>query len=247
MNALDKADPAAAKRLRKFCSGEPMSTTKASGFEGPLPLSIKPDGFHCYRRGGCDREALCEGEGECLGVDSPPTNVLNRNRLDGIAEIERLDVDPPRADALSRNRFDEIAEIVRTLTYVEMIEFAGGLWSLRGERGVNCETLPKILHAWARKMDLASDCAVHDEPALPAGACDRGAGQKFRPIDTAPKDRPVLAFMLGRWRIARWKPDHRRKRPMPFWSADDLRVTVSRAHQPMWWAELPPSPPEAGA
>jgi hypothetical protein len=223
-----------------------MSTTNESGFEGPLPSSIKPDGFHCYRRGGCDREALCEGEGECLGVDPPLAKALSRNRLDEVAEIEGLGADPPLAKALSRNRFDELAGLVRDLTYAEMIEFAGGLLSLRGEGKLNGETLPKILHAWARKMEFTSDCAVHNEPALRAGECDCGA-KKFQPIDTAPKDQPILAFMLGRWRIARWKPNHPHKRPIPFWSADDLRVTVSRAHQPKWWAEFPPSPPEAGA
>jgi hypothetical protein len=224
-----------------------MSTAKESGFEGPLPSSIKPDGFRCYRRGGCDRETLCEGEGECLGVDPSRANASNRDRLDEIAEIKCLGVDPPLTNALSRNRFNEIAEIVRALTYAEMIEFASGLWSVRGEGKLNGETLPKLLHAWAREMELAPNCAVHSEPALPAEECDRGAGKKFQAIDTAPKDRPILAFMLGRWRIAQWKPNHPRKRPVPFWSADDLRVTISRAHQPKWWTELPPSPPEAEA
>jgi hypothetical protein len=200
-----------------------MRATKEDGFEGPLPSSIKPDGFQCHRRGGCDREAHCEGEGECLGVDPPPAN------------------------ALVRDRFGHIAETVRALTYAEMIEFAGGLSSLRGNGKLNRETLPKILHAWATKMAFSSDCAVHNGLALPAGECDCCGGMKFQPIDTAPKDRPILAFMLGRWRIARWKPNHPHKRPVPFWSADDLRVIVSRAHQPKWWADLPPSPPEAEA
>jgi hypothetical protein len=198
-----------------------MNTTMENGFEGPLPSSIKLDGFHCYRRGGCYRAVLCEGEGECLDVDPPPANALNRNRI------------------------DEIAEIIRGLTYTEMIEFAGGLWRLRGKGKVNGETLPKILYAWATEMELASDCAVHNEPALPAGECDCGAGKEFQPIDTAPKDRPILAFMLGQWRLSQWKLNHPHKRPIPFWSANDLRVSVSRAHQPKWWAELPPSPPEA--
>src|SRR5262245_58629820 len=136
-----------------------MSTTKDIGFEGPLPSFIKPDGFHCYRRSGCDREALCENEGECLAVDSRLANALNRNRPDEIGEIECTGVDLPLADALSRNLFDEIAEKVRTLTYGELIEFAGGLWSLRGEREVNGKTLPKILYAWA--TEVATDCAVH--------------------------------------------------------------------------------------
>jgi hypothetical protein len=217
-----------------------------SGFEGPLPSFIKPDGFHCYRRGGCDRGALCEGQRECLGVDRPPANALNRSRLDEIAKMERFGLNPPPANALT-NCFDEIAELVRALTYAEMIGFAGGLWSLRGEGKVNSATLAKVLHAWARKMEFASDSAVRNESALPAGECGCGAGKKFHPIDTAPKDRPILAFMLGRWRIARWKPNHPHKRPVQFWSADDLRVTVSRAHQPKWWAELPPSPTETGA
>ena len=200
-----------------------MSATEEGGFEGPMPLSIKPDGFQCYRRGGCDREAHCGGEGECLGVDPPPAN------------------------ALVRNRFGHIAEIVRALTYAEMIEFARGLSNLRGKGELNRETLPKILHAWATKTAFSSDCTVHNGPALPAGESDCGAGKEFQPIDTAPKDRPILAFMLGRWRIARWEPNHPHKRPIPFWSAGDLRVTVSRAHQPKWWADLPPSPPEAEA
>jgi hypothetical protein len=198
-----------------------MSTTMESGFEWPVPSSIKLDGFHCYRRGGCDRGAFCEGEGECLGVDPPPVNALDRNRL------------------------DQIAEMIHALTYAEMIEFARGLWRLRGGGKVNGETLPKILHAWATETELACDCAVHNEPAAPVGECDCGAGNKFQPIDTAPKDRPILAYMLGRWRIAQWRLNHPHKRPIPFWSANDLRVTVSRANQPEWWTELPPSPPEA--
>jgi hypothetical protein len=162
----------------------------------------------------------CEGEGECLGVDPPPAN------------------------AWSPSRFNEIAEIVRGLTYMEMIEFAAGLWS-RGKGKVNRETLPGILHAWATKTEVSFDRAVHNGPALLARAFDCRAEEKYQRIDTAPKDRPILAFMLGRWRIARWKPDQPHKKPIPFWSADDLRVTVSRAHQPQWWADLPPSPPEA--
>lgn len=197
-----------------------MRTTKEGGFEGPLPSSIKPAGFPCYRRGGCDREEHCEGEGECLGVEPPPANGSNRSR------------------------FDEIAELIRDLTYTEMIEFAAGLLR-RGKGKVNRETLPGILHAWATGTEVSFDCTVYDGPALLARASDCGAEKTFQPIDTAPKDRPILAFMLGRWRIARWKPDQPHKKPIPFWSADDLRVTVSRAHQPRWWADLPPSPPEA--
>jgi hypothetical protein len=243
-----------------------MHTTMESGFEWPVPSSIKLDGFHCYRRGGCDRGAFCEGKGECLGVDPPlanalsrfdeiagreclgveppPLNAFNRNSIDETAEIERPGI-PSLAKTSSRNRVDELAAKVRALTYAEMLEFARGLWGLRGKGEVNSETLPKILYAWATGAEPASDCAVPNEPAPPAGECDCREGKKFQPIDTAPKDRPILAFMLGRWRIARWKPNHPHKRPIPFWSADDLRVTVSRAHQPMWWAEFPPSPPEA--
>jgi hypothetical protein len=205
-----------------------MSTTKESGFEGPLPSSIKPDGFHCYRRAGCDRQELCEGEGECLGADPPLADTLNRERFDENAKTESLGDDPPLANASSRSLFDEIAGIVRVLTYADMIEFAGGLWNSRGVGEVSVGTLPKMLHAWAKQRES-------------------GVDKKFFPIDTAPKDRPILAFMLGRWRTARWKSNHPHKRPVPFWSADDLRVTVSREHQPKWWAELPPSPPEADA
>jgi hypothetical protein len=207
-----------------------MGTKRESGFEGPLPLSIKPDGFPCYRRGGCDGGALCEGKGECLTVDAQLARTSAPNDPDQSPEIKCLGVDQQLADALRRNRFDEIAELISALTYAEMIEFAGGLWSLRSGEKVNRETLPKVLHAWATEGELVS-----------------GTEKKFWPVDTAPKDRPVLAFMLGQWRIARWKHDHPRKRPIPFWSADDLRVTVSRTHQPKWWAELPPSPSEAGS
>jgi hypothetical protein len=221
-----------------------MRTTKESSFEEPLPSSIKPDGFQCYRRSGCDIRVLCEHEGECLGFDLPVANALSCNRFDEIGEIECPGVDPPLTNALSRNRIDEFAEMVRSLTYGELIEFAGDLWSLRGKEKLNGETLPKVLHAWATKTELAPDCVVQIEPA-PAGECDCKAGKKFQPIDTAPKDQPILAFMLGQWRIAQWKVNHPHKRPIPFWSANDLRVTVSRAHQPRWWAELPPSPPAA--
>lgn len=221
-----------------------MSTMKEGGFDGPLPPAIRPDGFPCHRRGGCDRHARCEHEGECVGVGLPPANALDHDYIDETAEFEYASVDPQPANALSRNRLDEIAEIVRALTYAEMVEFAGGLWSLRGQRKVNSETLPGILYAWARKKELASG---YNESAPPAGERDCGAGRKPQPIDTAPTDRPILAFMLGRWRIAQWKANLPQKRPLPFWSADDLRVAVSRAHQPEWWAELPPSPPDAGA
>jgi hypothetical protein len=224
-----------------------MSAPTESGFEWPVPSSIKLDGFHCYRRGGCDRQSLCEGEGECLGVDPLLTNAPSGNPCDEIAEGECLAVGPPLPNTSRRNGLDEIAEMIRTLTYAEMLEFARGLWSLRGRGTVNVETLPQILYAWATETELGSDCAVQSEPALPAGGYDWGAGKKFQPIDTAPKDRPILAFMLGRWRIAQWRLDHPRKRPIPFWSANDLRVTVSRPHQPKWWAELPSSPPEAEA
>jgi hypothetical protein len=222
-----------------------MSSRMESGFEWPVPSSIKLDGFQCYRRGGCDSGPFCEGEGICLGVDPPPANALCRNRSDEIAEGEYLNVDSLVVNALCRNRINEIAEMIRALTYAEMLEFARGLWSLRGRGKVNLETLPRILHAWATQMELVSDCAVHNEPVLPAEECDCGAGAKFQPIDTAPQDRPILAFMLGRWRIAQWRLNHPNKRPIPFWSAYDLRVTVSRENQPKWWAELPPSPSEA--
>jgi hypothetical protein len=224
----------------------PMSRANEIGFEGHLPPSIKPGGFSCHRRGGCDRDALCAGEGECLGVNPGLANpgLANPGLANpGLANPGLANpglANPGLANTLNRNRFNELAVLVRALTYAEMLEFSRGLWKLRGEGKLNSETLPRVLHAWA----TASDRAILYEPAPPAGARDFGAGKDFRPIDTAPKDQPILAFMLGRWRIARWKPDHR-KRLAPFWSADDLRVAESREHQPEWWVELPPSPPEA--
>jgi len=63
-----------------------------------------------------------------------------------------------------------------------------------------------------------------------------------QPIETAPKDRRILAFMWGRWRVAQWDEGLSYKQPRPYWSASDLRINDSRLRQPKWWVELPPNP-----
>jgi len=241
-------------------------SAKHNGFEGPLPSSIKLGGFHCHRRGGCDRDALCEEHGGCLSAESAPADEWDREA--SWREGEPPDTEPPltiewrrevtceaadqypgaapaAANASGRSRLDDLAELVLGLTYAEMLEFADSLTKARGHRKMNRETLPKILHAWTRKMAAGSGRDLRDG-ASPLDA-DGAARAEAQSIDTAPQDRPVLAFMMGRWRIARWNSNHPHKRPVPFWSADDLRVTVSRAHQPQWWVELPAAPPEAEA
>jgi len=149
----------------------------------------------------------------------------------------------PRAETAvpPRDRLDELAVLVRALTYAEMLEFAQSVWSARGNHRMTPETLPRILHGWARKMEEGSawrarDAAVEDRDPM---------RYDIQTIDTAPRDRPILAYMVGRWRVARWDAAHPHKKPVPFWAADDLRVTVSRSHQPKWWVELPTAPPPA--
>ncbi len=66
-----------------------------------------------------------------------------------------------------------------------------------------------------------------------------------QPIDTAPFDRRILAFMWGQWRVAKWDNDCFVKKPRPYWRADDLQTLQSRFYQPKWWAEFPPAPEEA--
>lgn len=60
------------------------------------------------------------------------------------------------------------------------------------------------------------------------------------PIETAPKDRKILAFMWGEWRIAKWESHPSR----PYWDVAGWRIKSCREHQPKWWAELPAPPPE---
>ena len=63
-----------------------------------------------------------------------------------------------------------------------------------------------------------------------------------QPIATAPMDRDILAFMWGRWRVARWDNQPYAKKPRPYWRAEGLSTSESRYYQPQWWAELPPVP-----
>ena len=203
-------------------------SAKHNGFEGPLPSSIKLDGFHCHRRGGCDRDALCEEEGGCLGAGRPEDGwdgdpvwhadaghphpeplTIEWHREVTCEETGDYPGTTPSANAPHRHRLDELAELVRTLTYAEMLEFAHSLSSVRGNGKMNVETLPGILHVWARKIGAGW---LHDADH------DGAAGTEVHSIDTAPMDRPVLAFMLGRWRVARWDTSHPHKKPVPFWS-----------------------------
>lgn len=238
-------------------------SVKYNGFEGPLPSSIKLGGFHCHRRGGCDRDTLCEENGGCMGVavledgwereaswrrsdaayPEPPLMIEWRRDVD-YEETGWSPAVPPAPARLSapvRSRLDELADLVLGLTYAEMLEFAHTLWKASGATKMNSDTLPKILLAWTRRMAAGSDHGLDDDAS--ALEADAGSGAEVQSIDTAPRDRPILVFMMGRWRVARWSTNQPHKRPVPFWSADDLRVTVSRAHQPQWWADLPAAPP----
>lgn len=61
----------------------------------------------------------------------------------------------------------------------------------------------------------------------------------WQPIEAAPKDRPILAWMWGAWRVAKWDNDRYCKKPRPHWVAEGLSISDSRFHQPKWWIELP--------
>lgn len=47
----------------------------------------------------------------------------------------------------------------------------------------------------------------------------------WRPIETAPKDRPILVWMWDGWAVAKWNAES----PRPYWE---------------WWADLPAPPSE---
>jgi hypothetical protein len=51
-------------------------------------------------------------------------------------------------DQFERVTIDVIAELLRTLTYGEMIELAGGLWDARS-LDISKDSLPALLHRWA--------------------------------------------------------------------------------------------------
>lgn len=74
---------------------------------------------------------------------------------------------------------------------------------------------------------------------------------EWQPIETAPKDRPVLVHP-GLWAgrtcsIATWNDDKYAKKPRPFWGRDDDmgRITYSRNAPPTHWMPLPPAPEAA--
>ena len=68
----------------------------------------------------------------------------------------------------------------------------------------------------------------------------------WNPIDTAPKDRPVLLHYRwgdggSRYAVGRWDDDHYAHKPRPYWSAT-AQPSFDRANTPTHWAEL--TPPE---
>ncbi len=101
-----------------------------------------------YGQGPCNRGEACAVQKKCLAVHG-----------------------------LERNRLNEIAVVVQALTYGQMMELAQAVWKMKPEDGqLTAATLPPTLHRWCMsRKPHASDCAVHNEPAMPAGPCDCGA------------------------------------------------------------------------
>jgi len=82
-----------------------------------------------------------------------------------------------------------------------------------------------------------SDCAVHNEPAMPVGPCDCGAGN-WMPIETAPKDGTrFLAYCAkGGWQAVLWNDGGSSWQGRPYWSSDRDEMT------PTHWMPLPEPP-----
>ena len=66
----------------------------------------------------------------------------------------------------------------------------------------------------------------------------------WRPIETAPKDRRILALVDGRVVIVKWDDDRYSLKPRPYWWQETL--IRSRAAQrncpPTHWLPLPEAP-----
>lgn len=68
----------------------------------------------------------------------------------------------------------------------------------------------------------------------------------WQPIETAPKDRPILLYTKLRGVVCGyWQDDKYSKNPRPYWSNDLERLfgrTSCRGDQPTHWMKLPEKP-----
>lgn len=60
-------------------------------------------------------------------------------------------VEPVAEPLLPPTSLDDIALSLRSLTYGEMIELAGGLWTARDDGDITSDSLPAVLHRWATR------------------------------------------------------------------------------------------------
>ena len=74
----------------------------------------------------------------------------------------------------------------------------------------------------------------------------------YWPIETAPKDREILAWWPiyeGEWAITLWDEDNFSKKPRPHWGSYRLAgwgKQAQRDHQPTHWREKLLAPAEGG-
>jgi hypothetical protein len=67
---------------------------------------------------------------------------------------------------------------------------------------------------------------------------------QWQAIETAPKDRLILAVDHGIIRMVHWDSNQFAKNPRPFWTWWSNSKTCERNFQPTHWMPLP-EPPEA--
>lgn len=100
-----------------------------------------------YGNGPCNRGEACEVQKKCLAIHG-----------------------------LAPNRLNEIAVVIQALTYGQMIELAEAIWGVKGKGDIEQAGFAPVLHRWCMsRKPHASDCAVHNEPAMPKGPCSCGA------------------------------------------------------------------------
>ena len=64
----------------------------------------------------------------------------------------------------------------------------------------------------------------------------------WQPIETAPKDRPIM-LATDRIEIGQWCNDNGNNKPRPYWRRDSVMgVVYERRNWPTHWAELPEMP-----
>lgn len=64
----------------------------------------------------------------------------------------------------------------------------------------------------------------------------------WQPMETAPKNRPVLLYWDNAWSVGQYCDDALAKYPKPFWNCEWAEMTnnrmVARRHPPTAWMEL---------